>query len=82
MRTVHGIVPPSRKCVMITGCDFRERRDEAAFYYSLDNETWIQTGEILYMNYDIPDFTGYRYGLFAYADNETKGFVDFDWFRF
>lgn len=63
-------------------CDFRGRRDEAAFYYSLDNETWIQTGEILYMNYDIPDFTGYRYGLFAYADNETKGFVDFDWFRF
>ena len=63
-------------------CDFRERRDEATFFYSVDNENWIPVGEILYMKYDIPDFMGYRYGLFAYAHRETEGFADFDWFRF
>lgn len=63
-------------------CDFRGRRDEAAFFYSLDNENWVQTGEILSMYYDMPDFMGYRYGLFAFSDRETDGFVDFDWFQF
>lgn len=63
-------------------CDFRERRDEATFFYSFDNKTWIQIGEILNMNYDIPDFMGYRYGLFTYADRDTDGYVEYDWFHF
>ncbi|MGN0425822.1 MAG: family 43 glycosylhydrolase [Acetatifactor sp.] len=63
-------------------CDFRGRRDVAGFFYSIDNVHWLQIGELLYMNYDIPDFMGYRYGLFTYAKQETDGFADFDWFRF
>ena len=62
-------------------CDFRDMKDIADFYYSIDNVNWVQIGEQLQMNYDMPDFMGYRYGLFAYAKEETEGFVDFDWFH-
>ncbi|PQA59567.1 glycoside hydrolase family 43 protein [Siphonobacter curvatus] len=62
-------------------CDFRDRKDTAHFFYSLDNKTWTRMGEPLKMPYTIPHFMGYRFGLFNYATQQTGGYADFDYFR-
>ena len=62
-------------------CDFRERADIANFYYSLDGKTWTPIGSQLKMEYSMPHFMGYRFGLFNYATETPGGYVDFDWFR-
>ncbi len=62
-------------------CDFTDRRDVAYFYYSLDGKFWKSIGNQLKMEYSMPHFMGYRYGLFNYATKTPGGFVDFDWFR-
>lgn len=62
-------------------CDFTDRRDIAYFYYSLDGKTWHPVGNQLKMEYSMPHFMGYRYGLFNYSTKNPGGFVDFDWFR-
>jgi beta-xylosidase len=62
-------------------CDFTNKKDEAKFYYSLDEKVWNPIGETLKMTYTIPHFMGYRFGLFNYASKNTGGYVDFDWFR-
>lgn len=71
-------------------CDFRENtkinstwrmRDQAFFYYSLDNVNWIPIGDKLKMSYDWPDFMGYRFGLFYYSTKNCGGCVDFDYFH-
>jgi len=62
-------------------CDFTDRRDVAYFYYSLDGKTWKPIGNQLKMEYSMPHFMGYRYGLFNYSTKNPGGFVDFDWFR-
>lgn len=62
-------------------CDFTERRDVADFFYSLDGKTWKPIGSQLKMEYSMPHFMGYRFGLFNYASKTPGGYVDFDWFR-
>jgi beta-xylosidase len=62
-------------------CDFTDRRDVAYFYYSLDGKTWNSIGDQLKMEYSMPHFMGYRYGLFNYSTRDAGGFVDFDWFH-
>ncbi|GAB2632278.1 glycoside hydrolase family 43 protein [Belliella aquatica] len=63
-------------------CDFKERKDEAKFYYSLDKgKNWEQLGDILQMKYTLPHFMGYRFGLFYYATAQPGGHVDFDFFK-
>jgi beta-xylosidase len=62
-------------------CDYRNRTDKAAFYYSLDGKTWTRIGSILQMSYTMPHFMGYRFGLFNYATKTAGGFVDFDYYR-
>jgi beta-xylosidase len=62
-------------------CDFRDMKDIATFYYSLDNKNWIAIGEELKMTYTLPHFMGYRYGLFNYSTKQPGGFADFDFFR-
>jgi len=62
-------------------CDFRDRVDKAAFYYSLDGEKWTAIGQSLQMAYTLPHFMGYRFGLFNFATKTAGGFVDFDFFR-
>jgi beta-xylosidase len=62
-------------------CDFKERTDRARFYYSLDGESWTAIGDELRMNYTLPHFMGYRFGLFNYATKEAGGYADFDFFR-
>jgi beta-xylosidase len=62
-------------------CDFREKKDVALFYYSLDGNEWRPIGNQLKMEYSMPHFMGYRFGLFNYASKNPGGYVDFDWFR-
>lgn len=61
--------------------DFKDRADIARFYYSLDGKSWQPIGSQLKMEYTLPHFMGYRYGLYNYAAKETGGYADFDWFR-
>lgn len=75
-------VPLNQKTVYLKAeCDFRDRKDTAHFFYSLDGNTWTAIGEPLKMPYTIPHFMGYRFGLFNYASQQTGGFADFDYFR-
>ncbi len=62
-------------------CNFRDLADVADFFYSLDGKTWIPIGSQLKMEYSMPHFMGYRFGLFNYATKIPGGYVDFDWFR-
>ncbi len=62
-------------------CDFRNRTDKARFHYSLDGESWRAIGNELKMNYTLPHFMGYRFGLFNYATKTAEGHADFDFFR-
>jgi beta-xylosidase len=62
-------------------CDFKDRTDRARFFYSLDGESWTAIGNELRMNYTLPHFMGYRFGLFNYATKTSGGFADFDYFR-
>jgi beta-xylosidase len=62
-------------------CDFNDRADRAQCFYSLDGESWTAIGNELRMNYTLPHFMGYRFGLFNYATKAAGGFADFDYFR-
>jgi len=62
-------------------CNFTDLADVADFFYSLDGKKWIPIGSHLKMEYSMPHFMGYRYGLFNYATKTPGGYVDFDWFR-
>jgi beta-xylosidase len=75
-------VPLSQKTVFLKAeCDFKDRKDTANFFYSLDNKTWTRIGEQLKMPYTLPHFMGYRFGLFNYATQQAGGYADFDYFR-
>jgi beta-xylosidase len=75
-------VPLTQKTVYLKAeCDFNDRIDIGYFYYSLDGKSWISIGSQLKMEYSMPHFMGYRYGLFNYAAKTPGGFVDFDWFH-
>ncbi len=60
--------------------DFRNSIDKASFYYSKDGEKWSKIGCDLQMKYLLDHFMGYRIGLFYYAEWETGGFTDFEYF--
>ena len=62
-------------------CDFTDKTDKASFYYSLDGQKWTAIGNTLQMQYTLPHFMGYRFGLFSYATKEAGGFADFDYFH-
>jgi beta-xylosidase len=62
-------------------CDFRDRRDVATFFYSLDGRAWQPIGGPLKMAYTLPHFMGYRFGLFNYATQQPGGYADFDYFH-
>jgi len=74
--------PLSKNVVFLKAeCDFNQRKDTGYFYYSLDGNVWTRIGSPLKMEYSMPHFMGYRFGLFNFATKEVGGFVDFDWFR-
>ncbi|MBN9382493.1 MAG: family 43 glycosylhydrolase [Chitinophagaceae bacterium] len=56
-------------------------RDEACFFYSLDNKKFQPLGDTLHMKFDLRMFTGNKFALFNFATVDTGGFVDIDWFR-
>ena len=62
-------------------CDFKDRNDKAAFYYSTNGKEWHRIGDELDMHFDWPDFCGQRMGLFYFPTQQTGGHVDFDYFR-
>ncbi|NJM24570.1 MAG: family 43 glycosylhydrolase [Bacteroidia bacterium] len=75
-------VPLSQNTVFLKAtCDFTDLADTARFYYSLDGKTWKQIGSVLKMEYTLPHFMGYRFGLFNYATKQPGGYADFDFFR-
>lgn len=76
------VIPLNQKTVYLKAeCDFRNKTDIARFYYSLDGKTWKEVGTPLKMEYSMPHFMGYRFGLFNYSTKSPGGYVDFDWFR-
>ena len=75
-------IPLSQHTVYLKAdCDFRDRTDIACFFYSLDGKSWNPIGEQLQMEYTLPHFMGYRFGLFNYATKTPGGYVDFDYFH-
>lgn len=75
-------VPLSRNIVYFKAeCNFKDRIDIAKFFYSYDGKTWNIIGEPLKMSYTIPQFIGYRFGLFNYATKNIGGYADFDYFH-
>jgi beta-xylosidase len=79
---VEESVPLKQKRVFLKAeCDFRNMADRGYFFYSLDGKTWTSIGIPLEMEYSMPHFMGYRFGLFNYATSDPGGYVDFDWFR-
>ncbi|HEX2920546.1 MAG TPA: glycoside hydrolase 43 family protein [Bacteroidales bacterium] len=75
-------IPLNQKNVYLRAdCNFENLADVAEFYYSLDGKSWKKIGNQLKMEYSMPHFMGYRYGLFNYSTKTTGGFVDFDWFH-
>lgn len=71
----------AEKVYLKAECDFDELRDMASFYYSLNGREWKKIGSQLKMSYTIPQFMGYRYGLFYYSTLNPGGYVDFDYFK-
>ncbi len=75
-------VPLNQKNVFLKiHADFRNRADEAFFYYSLDGKAWTEFGGPLKMTYTLPHFMGYRFALFNFATKDAGGSVDFDYFH-
>ena len=75
-------VPLTQKTVYLKAeCDFNDRTDIGYFYYSLDGKSWTSIGSQLKMEYSMPHFMGYRFGLFNYSTKTLGGFVDFDYFH-
>lgn len=75
-------IPLEQKNVFLRAdCNFTNLADVADFYYSLDGKSWTKIGNQLKMEYSMPHFMGYRYGLFNYATKSAGGYVDFDWFH-
>ena len=76
-----GVPFRGKKIYFRASCDFRDRKDEAQFFYSLNGKQWTAIGEPLKMRYTLPHFMGYRFSLFTFATEEPGGYADFDWFR-
>lgn len=75
-------IPLTQKTVYLKAeCDFRNKTDIGYFFYSLDGKSWNPIGSQLKMEYSMPHFMGYRFGLFNYSTKNPGGFVDFDYFR-
>ncbi|MBW6500503.1 MAG: glycoside hydrolase 43 family protein [Bacteroidales bacterium] len=78
---VQRVALTQRSVYLKAECNFRELADVADFFYSLDGNTWVPIGSQIKMEYSMPHFMGYRFGLFNYATKTPGGYVDFDWFR-
>lgn len=78
---VQSVPLNGNKVYLKAECDFNDKKDVAYFYYSLDGKQWLPIGSTLHMEYTLPHFMGYRFGLFNYATRNVGGFADFDYFH-
>lgn len=78
---VESVVLKEKTVYLKAECDFTNRIDTAYFFYSLDGKAWKPIGTKLKMQYTLPHFMGYRFGLFNYATQKAGGYVDFDYFN-
>ena len=63
--------------------DFANKKDEATFYYSYDNEEWEQIGEPCKMVFDYTRFfMGSKFAIFNYATKSLGGYIDIDYFKY
>ncbi len=63
--------------------DFNLNKDLAKFYYSFDNQNWIEIGEPFRMVFDYRKlFMGTRFAIFNYATESVGGHVDIDFFDY
>ncbi|MBE9462689.1 glycoside hydrolase 43 family protein [Dyadobacter subterraneus] len=77
---IESISLSQNKVYLKAECDFKDKKDTASFFYSLDGKSWLPIGKPLKMSYTIPHFMGYRFGLFNYATKNVGGYADFDFF--
>lgn len=61
-------------------CNFNT--DDANFFYSLDDKTWIKLGSPFHMIFSMAHFTGNKFAIFNYATTQPGGYVDIDFFRY
>ncbi|MFO7669728.1 MAG: glycoside hydrolase 43 family protein [Bacteroidales bacterium] len=78
---IESVTLTHKRVYLKAECDFRDRADIAYFFYSIDGTTWSPIGKQIRMEYTLPHFMGYRFGLFNYATKNPGGFADFDFFR-
>ena len=75
-------VPLKKKKVYFKAeCNFMDKKDVSRMFYSLDGKTWKKIGTDLKMEYSMPHFVGYRFGLYNYSTKTAGGYVDFDFLR-
>lgn len=75
-------IPFSQRTIYLRAdCNFQDRKDQATFFYSLDGKSWTAIDGTLKMEYTIPHFMGYRFGLFNYSTKSAGGYADFDYFH-
>jgi len=75
-------IPFSQRTIYLRAdCNFQDRKDQAKFFYSLDGKSWTAIDGTLKMEYTIPHFMGYRFGLFNYSTKSAGGYADFDYFH-
>lgn len=78
---IQSVPLTKNKVYLKVDCDFNDKKDVAYFYYSLNGIQWLPIGSTLKMEYTLPHFIGYRFGLFNYATKNVGGFADFDFFH-
>ena len=61
-------------------CIFGE--DNATFHYSEDDRNWVQIGGEFHMVFNVVHFTGNKFAIFYYAEENPGGYVDVDFFRY
>ncbi len=79
--TIERIQLKSDDVYLRIDCDFRDRKDEARFYYSFNGKSWKPIGDPIEMKYTLPHFMGYRFGLYHYSDVSVGGHADFDFYE-
>lgn len=63
--------------------DFNLHKDNATFYYSLDNKKWTPIGPDYKMIFDYKRmFMGSKFAIFNYATKNLGGYVDVDFFHY
>ena len=79
-----GLSSKAKKVWLRIDGDFRNHRDAANFYFSLDGKQWTRIGTADYkMRFDYRRlFMGTKFAIFNYATKQSGGWVDVNDFRY